>query len=132
MIEYIVAIIVGVVMIIFVLNASRKQNKIKKTGLITEGIVFELLNDASSSFNVRHPVIRFLTLNEQWITETANIGLSPGFYKKGQKVTVIYDPNDPKQFIIDSKIGSRIIYAIIILGSLLILFGTYKLISIEF
>ena len=119
-------------MIIVVLNASRKQNKIKKTGLITEGIVFELSNDSSSSFNVRYPVIRFLTLNEQWITEAANIGISPGFYKKGQKVTVIYDPNDPKQFIIDSKIGSRIIYAIIIFGSLLILFGTYKLISIEF
>ncbi len=131
MIEYIIILAVGVVLVILALSLSQKQNNIKKTGITAEGIVYDLLHDQSTSFNFRYPVIRFLTLTQEWITETANIGMFPGFYKKGQKVTVVYNQQNPKQFIIDSKTNILITYILLIIGCILILLGTYKLISIE-
>ena len=55
----------------------------------------------------------------------------PGFYKKGQKVKFIYDPNNPRQFIIDAKINNIIPYALLLIGCLLTLIGAFKLIGLE-
>jgi Protein of unknown function (DUF3592) len=126
-----ITLIIGVGIIILALSISLKQNSIKRTGLITDGIVYDLSNDPNSSFNIRYPVIRFLTQTQEWITETANVGIFPGFYKKGQKVTVIYDQKNPKQFIIDSKTNRAITYLILIVGVLLTLSGAYQLIRIK-
>lgn len=128
MIEYIIILAIGIIIIILALSLSRKKTSIKKTGIVTEGIVYDLLHDQSTSSNTIYPIIRFLTTQQEWITETANIGMFPGFYKKGQKITVVYDPKNPKQFIINSKINSLFPYVILVLGCLLVLFGTYKLI----
>ena len=127
MVEYIVILFLGIVMVVIALHLYHKRNRIKKNGLKTEGVVYELFNNPSSSINTRNPVIRFLTMDQQWITEASDIGMFPGFYKKGQKVSVVYDRENPKQFIIDSKINSLIVYVILIAGSSFILFGAYKL-----
>jgi hypothetical protein len=131
MIEHIITLIVGAMLILVTLILSSKQNTIRKTGITTQGIVYDLLHDQNTSFNLRYPIIRFTTLSEEWITETANIGMFPGFYKKGQKVTVVYNQQNPKQFIVDSKANKLIIYALLIAGCMLVLFGTYKLIGVE-
>lgn len=81
MVEHIIILTTGIILSWLALNLSYKQNKIKKTGVTAEGTVFELLHDQNTSFNLRYPVIRFLTLNKEWITETANIGIFAGFYK---------------------------------------------------
>lgn len=130
MIEDIVILSIGGIMSLIAITFSNKQKRIKKIGLTTEGIVYELSDDPSSSFNLRYPVIRFTTLNQEWVTEVANIGMFPGFFKKGQRVTVIYVRENPKQFIINSRTNDFVIYAMLIIGLLLILLSIYKLVQV--
>lgn len=132
MLENIILIGVGMALIIFAINIIYKQREIKKSGISTDGIVFDLLNDPTSSFNSRYPVIRFLTTNQQWITESSNIGLFPGLLKKGQKVKVIYREENPKDFIVESKFSTLILASFFLIGFSLSVTGVWRLILIEF
>jgi hypothetical protein len=51
---------------------------------------------------MEYPIVRFKTDSGEWITELHNIGLFPGLYKKGAKVIIQYDPQNPKSFTIVS------------------------------
>ena len=130
MIEYIIILSVGIVLIILSLSFFHKLNSLKNTGRTTDGIVYELSDAQNTSFNFSYPVIRFLTLKQEWITEPTKIGMFPGFYKKGQKVTVVYDEVNPKQFIIDSRINKAIVYIFLIAGCTLLLIGIYNLVGV--
>ncbi|MCG2618195.1 DUF3592 domain-containing protein [Terrimonas sp. NA20] len=131
MIENIIPLIIGLVFLFIAIKTLRKHNKLKKTGITTEGVVYDVLKEADSSFNFSYPIIRFTTLTQEWITETANIGTLPGFYKKGQKVTVIYDQNSPKEFTLDSKTIRFILLLFLIIGLLTTTLGVYLLIRVK-
>ncbi|TXJ27079.1 MAG: DUF3592 domain-containing protein [Chitinophagaceae bacterium] len=98
------------------LSISKKTRKLKETGLAAEGIVFNLENgddritvtksdDFWSFFNARYPVIRFLTADQVWITGKPS-SFAHNLYKAGQTVKVIYNKEDPAEFIIDSKLNT--------------------------
>ena len=130
MIDDFVILAIGVTILLIAVNFFYKHKKIKKNGIITEGVVFELLNSSISSINLRYPIIRFTTLDQEWITETANNGALPGFYKKGQRVKIIYLQENPKQFIINSKANDILIYGMMVIGFLLIFLSIFKLIQV--
>jgi hypothetical protein len=127
MIESLIILIVGIMMVVVALSLSHTKKGIKRNGLNCEGMVFDFSYDPNSSFKIRYPIIRFVTHKQEWITELANIGFSFGLYKKGQKVSVTYNPENPKEFIINSKINTLIVYTILIAGVLLISFEVYQL-----
>jgi len=70
-----------------------------------------------------YPVIRYTTLEKEWITEQYNIGTSYLMaYKEGDKVKVVYDPNKTTTFIIDD--GSTLL-----IGPILIVIGVIVMIA---
>lgn len=132
MIENIIPLFIGLAFLFIAISTLLKQSRLRKTGLKTEGIVYDLSKEPGSSLNFCYPIIRFTTLSQEWITETANVGMFPGFYKKGQKVIVIYDQNSPKKFILDSKTNNFIILLFLIVGIFITALGIYLLIRVKF
>jgi hypothetical protein len=107
----------------FGLSLRRSNSKLLKTGKPSEGIVFDFVYSDNSDSNVRYPIIRFVTSDQQWITEKYNFSGLPGSFKKGQKVNVLYNPDDPKEFIIKSNATTAAPVFIFMLAVLIIAFG---------
>ena len=95
-------------------SISKKNRKLKEAGVAAEGIVFDLQNGddrvtvterdgLGSLFNANYPVIRFLTADQVWITGKPS-SFAHNHYKAGQTVKVIYNKEDPAEFIIDISI----------------------------
>lgn len=106
----------------------KKISTIKKKGVSADGIIFDLTSTANTSMKFQLPIIRFLTKEETWVTEEAKIGLPYGIYKKGQKVKVLYNRDQPKEFFIVSLVTLVILYGFLIVGIILL---TISLINIK-
>lgn len=90
-----------------------------------DGVVFDL--HKSITHNLYYPVIRFVTKDGYWITQTLEDGFSPGIFKKGETVKVRYNKDEPKDFhIISSRLDIAYIITMII-GFCVIIVGVYKL-----
>lgn len=93
-----------------------KVKKISRNGVKTEGVVFDV--EFRRGYKTPYPVIRFTT-EKGWITQT------PGFWTnartpiKGDKVNVIYNPEDPTDFVVETKSNGSV--AFIFIGLALIL-----------
>lgn len=62
--------------------------------------------------------------------ENKKIGVVPGIYQKGKKVTVIYLKENPSKFIIDDSINTTTPYIIIAIAAGITVIGIYRLIYI--
>ena len=120
---------------------QEKRKKIIENGVEVTGIVFEYSNNASVDFadsgssRANYPTIRFVTKEGLWITEQADYG-GPGFFlKQGQEVTVIYNADNPKEFIYKTSTDlSKIGYLFLIIGIVSIsvaLWFAYKYLTSE-
>jgi hypothetical protein len=106
----IVAGLIGLALLVAGNGVSAKRKKIITTGIKAEGVVFAMEEEISSMQGTRHtlysPIIRFVTIDKEWVTEKYMFGISSRntvinpSYKKGDKVTVIYDPKNIKDFVI--------------------------------
>jgi hypothetical protein len=134
MIGFLIAFFVGVC---FVVISSKIQSKYKlllDIGEKSEGIVFDLEKSKNSEFNSQYPIIRFLTKKNEWITKAANLGISVSTYKQGDKVNVIYNPDKPEEFMIESKwqilISKGLLFAGLV-GLIIGIFLFYKWYTLE-
>lgn len=120
----IIPIVIGIGMIVAFFVHTRKVKRLNSNGIEVEGIVFNIeMSDGSE-----RPVIRFLTTEELWITEAYHIGTLPASFKRGQKVKVVYNPEDPKDFILRSnKATSYVPSIILVAGMFLLMWGIYRL-----
>lgn len=132
MITTIILLTIGILLIIIATIVLSKFNKIKKKGIVTEGVVFDLESSTNANNLITYPIIRFATQKNEWITEPYKIGIFPGFYKKGSKVSIIYDPQSPASFFINSSSSHLIPKVILIVGLIIIIFGALNLVSIKF
>ena len=103
---------------------------ILRTGVETEGIVYDTENTTFNNSAISFPVIRFITHKSEWITETYKIGGFPGFYKQGKKVKIVYLPDEPKKFIIISKLTQLVPLLITFFGLIFLIIGVSLLFSI--
>ncbi|MCD2422440.1 DUF3592 domain-containing protein [Niabella pedocola] len=129
MIEAFIFLLAGVVTSITGITYLKKYKTLKKKGSSAEGIIFETQNE-DAFLNIRTPVVRFLTHTNQWITGTSDLFTLPGLYKSGQKVTLLYNNQNPKQFIILSKSNTFSLYILIAIGIASSLWGIYLLLII--
>jgi hypothetical protein len=130
----IVAGLIGAIVLVIGNSLSTTRTKVKSTGVKVEGLVFALEeitgpNDYRRRYYI--PIIRFITLEKEWVTEKYSLGLGyksmtiSSSYKEGDKVTVIYDPKNITTFIIDdftSKVigpVSTIIGVLTIIGAII-------------
>jgi|SRR5579871_3707995 len=123
-------IVIGILLLIgYYLNSNRSK-EIFENGIEVEGIVFEFVQDQSFfndiNNNSSYPVIRFLTKEKKWITARPIEELSSIFFKTGEKVTVIYNRDNPEEFILKTKLTPKgVSYILLIVGFCILGYGLF-------
>lgn len=67
-----------------------------------EGEVVDLIARRSDNSTTYAPKVSFYTANKQRLSFTSSSSSSPAAYSRGEKVTVLYSPNNPSNAKIDS------------------------------
>lgn len=130
MLQVIILIIVSLVVILVAIINLGKYKKIAATGIQAEGIIFDIESSTTTNNTaVTYPIVRFLTEQNEWITQKASVSLVPGSYKKGQPVTVVYLKDKPTEFFIKSNWTNTVLAIMIIIGLALLAYGVYLLIN---
>jgi hypothetical protein len=118
--EFSYLLVIGVGLVFTVSGYKKKKiiNRLRQSGIKVDGVVFSLEYDASSpdsndydnQSGMYYPVIRYLTIEKEWVTEKYMFGSYPSKYKEGDTVPVIYDRKNIKEFVIDDNSSKLIGY----------------------
>ena len=94
----------GAVFTVFGIVKYEAREKLFKRDIRVKGLVVEIDAMVDSTINTSYyPIVKFSTLQNDALTERYNLGFNPSTYKIGDTVTIIYNADNPKQFIIDDK-----------------------------
>jgi len=114
----------GAFLVVLGIGKLNERCKLLKTGAKAEGVVFSLEEEwgvGRERSKLYYPVIRFVTLEKEWVTKRYDIGTNPSAYNEGDRVTVIYDKADIEHFIIDNITTKLLGPVCIIIGVLLMI-----------
>ncbi|QEC79634.1 DUF3592 domain-containing protein [Mucilaginibacter ginsenosidivorax] len=109
----------GTFLIVWGIGKINERRKLLKSGLKVDGVVFKLeerLSSGTDRMLLYYPVIRYVTLDKNWITEEYAVGSNPSAYKEGDVVKIIYDPADYKHFIIDNFLSKVLGWVLALIG----------------
>ena len=121
----IVLLMLGVAAIFAFFKVREKKKRIIENGVEVKGVVFEYDN-ISIGKQEPFPVIRFVTKEGLWITEKADAALSRNILKEGQEVMVVYNSENPKEFIYKTSFDLSVIYYLfLIAGVICIIMGLW-------
>lgn len=121
--------IFGLAFMLIALIFLFKMKKMTRTGIKTEGTVVDVEHRKNSKSV--YPVIRFQTTGNEWISKT------PGFFTfakvpvKGDTVKVIYNPDNPTDFVVESNANPVTPFLLIGL-SFILLWGVLKWLHVHF
>lgn len=110
----------------------QKASHLLKNGKKAKAVIFKnnYSSGNSNSPGMYHPVVRFLTDKQEWITQELNVGYNPA-KKEGTKLEVIYDPEDPTTVEINSAFQLEIILkGFVGVGAFGLIFGFLELFEI--
>ena len=100
----IICILISIILFIIAKKFNSTKRHLKNSGIETKGTIIQKTVDPSiGNGNLSFPEVRFLTEKNEWITVTSNIGVFPFSYKLGQEVSIIYEKENPNNFIINEK-----------------------------
>ena len=125
-----VCLTLGVLAVVWAVLAFRSQRRfLGKAALRAKGVVQSLTAEHLERTTFYFPVIRFTTAAGVTVTATSKTSKSRG-YPIGKTITVLYDPNDPKNLEIDT-FWSRwvVVTAAIFFAVVLFSVGTGALLS---
>jgi hypothetical protein len=92
----------GILAITFAVYLGMERANFLETALKTDGKVIELIESRSDDSYVYYPRVEFsLTGTDRVISFRHESGSNPPSYKVGEKVQVLYDPENPHDAIID-------------------------------
>lgn len=97
----------GAFVMVFGIGKLNERKKILAKGVKVEGVVFDIEKnwdmDAgdTSSTTQYYPVIRYVTAEKEWVTKKYEVTGGLNLYTVGDKVNVVYDPDEIEHFIID-------------------------------
>ena len=132
----VLTIIVGVIFLgVGIFMFIRNNNLIKKCTEEVDGIVVDMKEDYSSDDDgtsyIYYPIIEY-KVGEEIIKGTMDKGSSNPSYKIGDKVTILYNPNNKNEFIVKGDKSSSIFSVVFIgLGILVIILGIVLLFKKE-
>ena len=109
-----------------------KGKSLSENGEVVNGIVFRIDNKMSIGDDEnRVEIIRFVTKKKEWITEElTSTSLIPR--SVGDKVKIIYNPENPKEFDIQSDLNLMIVPIIFVaIGAIVIIYGIISYLNIE-
>ena len=127
----IVFLIAGAGFICIAVRLKGKREMLLQNGVETEGVIngFEISTGFDNTA-VSYPIVRFQTKELKLIEAKASVAPPRFLLKDGQKVIVIYNPDNPTQYIFKTSIDfSKTVYIFWAVGIGLLLFGlwaTYK------
>lgn len=99
--------------------------RLKKSGVESPGMISGLRRVIGANANTIYPEVTYKTNHDITITKDSNIGVIPGYYKVGQKVTIVYNENKPEIFMIKNKITFLVPVFMILIGLIIIIFIIY-------
>jgi hypothetical protein len=120
-------IIIGITTLISAYFNKKKANRLKKNGLTTKGEVVGIgLYSDSDNDDFYYPVVKFKTIDGLFIKDK-----SKTFFRDrldiGQIVEIVYDNENPNNFVINGNFEEEQSYAItIVVGIGLLSTGVYK------
>ncbi|MEN7550760.1 DUF3592 domain-containing protein [Rapidithrix thailandica] len=92
----ILPLFIGAISLISGIYEVFRRQTLLKYGNKTKGIVFKLEEEIGSGGAVMYfPVMRFTTAKKEWITKKSSTGSSFSQLKIGDKIEIIYDPENP-------------------------------------
>ncbi len=115
---------VGLVLLIATALVVDHTNRFMKNAKTAPGVVVDLrlgTTSGSSTTRSHHPVVRYTPEGQEAVEFVSSFGSSPPRYKKGDAVTVRYDPESPYRGRIDGFWGTW--FPTVILGGLTALFA---------
>jgi Protein of unknown function (DUF3592) len=119
-----IALFLGIIFIIIGYSQRKKISELIKIGKSAEGVVMRVVYDPDPNFSANYyPVIRFVTADKEWITKQHDVGGELNAYNEGDKLTIIYDPKNPENFIIDDTRSKLIVPLFIVIGFLAVVFA---------
>ncbi len=120
--QAILLLLMGIVFIVGSSVMKKKKRKILENGIETEGVIFQMSNDGSFN-NDSYPIIRFITKKQEWITEQYDVS-GPFLNKPGKKITVVYNPDNPKEFVVKTAPDFLLVLNFfIVIGFILLIIG---------
>lgn len=122
----ILLLVVGCSFLFFASKQLNKRKRLITNGIAVEGIVFAFENSSGFDDRTRNPIIRFVTKEGLWITEPADVAPITFLLKAGQKVKVVYNPDNPKEFNYKTTFDfSKLTYLILVAGIGFLLAGIW-------
>ncbi|MQA96846.1 MAG: DUF3592 domain-containing protein [Streptosporangiales bacterium] len=107
----------------------RSANRLARVGVRVPGEVVGMRVNETSEVGrgSYYPVLRFATADGRDVETASDIGTDPAPAREGDRVTVVYDPAEPRTARIDSTLGrgTGIGWACVIGGAALAAFATY-------
>jgi Protein of unknown function (DUF3592) len=129
--ESILIIAIGIALLYVAFKFRVSTQKIAEKGIETEGVIFDVVPSKNPDSRANYPLIRFVTTEKEWITEEYSVSTIPGLFKKGQKVTVVYNSDNPKEFFVKSPITSLVPILLTILAVIILATGICKLLHVQ-
>jgi len=105
--DLLILLFVGVALVVFGNYKRTERKKLIASGIKTDGVIFKMekivtgTNNLSNRTSANYPVVRYTTLEKEWVTKQYLVGGILSSYKEGDKVAVVYDKSDIERFIID-------------------------------
>ena len=95
-------ILVGLGLFAGSIYSLQQTNEFLTSAIQAEGTVIELIPRRSDNSTTYAPKVSFLSASQQPYTFTSSSSSSPAAYSRGEKVSVLYAPNNPSDAKIDS------------------------------
>ena len=111
----IVLLIVGVVFLIVGIAIRNQQKSFAKTGVYTDAEVVNLVSHRSDNSITYRPEVKFTTKSGETVQVVHSSGSNPPRYKVGDKVEIIYAPDNPYHIAFNSTF-ELVIFPFIFIG----------------
>lgn len=111
----IIFLIVGVIFLIIGLKMYSNRQDFAKTGVAATATVVNIVASKSSDSVTYRPEVEFKTNTGETIQVVHSMGTNPPKYKKGDVVNIIYSPDNPYDFMMDSTF-ERVGFPLIFIG----------------
>ena len=95
-----------------------KRRYYKSFGIEVVGKVINVLSEGKGEDEVFRPVVKFTTLESVEVEQNAPHTTYPSYFKRGDKITIIYKQEDHGNFIVVTKREVYMAIAFIVIGSL--------------
>jgi hypothetical protein len=118
--------LLGVIALIGLFWLHTQQQAFAEIATLTTGTVRELIPQTRKGSTTYAPVIEFMTANERVYQHTSKISSNPPAYTVGDRVEILYNPEDPEEVVIakDNSIASNpMMIAVLVLSLVWTLIG---------